>query len=134
MVALGCLGAWATVWRPGRVAAYAAVAFCAYGLQALVFAHFVGAVAQPLPVAQCVAIFASATLIGAASMVPAGLGVMEAALVLQLTQAGVAADSALAAALLSRLVTFWFGLLVGAGALLSLGFRPGTPVDAERPS
>ena len=116
--------AWARLWSPTRAPGFAAAALLAYGLQALVFAHFVAAVALPLPLPQCVAIYASATLIGAASMVPAGLGVMEAALALQLTQAGAAADAAVAVALLTRLSTLWFGLLLGALALLSIGAEP----------
>ncbi len=115
---------WARLWSPARLPGFAAAALLAYGLQALVFAHYVAVVALPLPVLQCVAIFASATLIGAASMVPAGLGVMEAALALQLTQAGASADAAVAVALLTRLSTLWFGLLLGALALLSLGAEP----------
>ncbi len=46
-------------------------------------------------------------------MVPAGLGVMEAALVLQLTLAGAAPDAAVAVALLTRLSTLWFGCCSG---------------------
>jgi uncharacterized membrane protein YbhN (UPF0104 family) len=116
---------WALAWRPSRVPLYVAVAAAAYGVQALVFVHFTSSIALPIAVAEGIAIFASATLIGAASMVPAGLGVMEASLVLQLVQAGAAQDEALAVALLTRLVTFWFGLGVGALALLSLGLQPG---------
>lgn len=116
---------WALAWHPGRVPLFVAVAVAAYGVQALVFVHFASSIAVPLPVAEGIAIFASATLIGAASMVPAGLGVMEASLVLQLVRAGAAEDAALAVALLTRLVTFWFGLGVGALALLSLGLWPG---------
>lgn len=127
--------AWAQLWAPHRVPGFAAAALLAYGLQALVFSQFVAAVALPLPVPQCVAIYASATLIGAASMVPAGLGVMEAALALQLTQAGAAADAAIAVALLTRVSTLWFGLLLGALALLSIGAEPAAagPESAREP-
>jgi uncharacterized protein (TIRG00374 family) len=95
----------------------------AYGLQAAVFAYYVEAVALSLPVWWCVAIFSSATLLGAVSMVPSGLGVMEAALVVQLTVAGAAPEAAVAAALLTRLSTLWVGVAIGSGALISLGFE-----------
>jgi uncharacterized protein (TIRG00374 family) len=65
------------------------------------------------------AIFASATLIGAASMIPAGLGAMEAALVYQLMAFGVGAPDAIAVAIATRVSTLWCGLLVGSIALLS---------------
>lgn len=117
---------WARLWSPASVPGLVAAALLAYGVQALVFAHFVAVVALPLPVLQCVAIYASATLIGAASMVPAGLGVMEAALALQLMQAGATADAAVAVALLTRLSTLWFGLLLGALSLLSLAIERAT--------
>ena len=122
---------WASLWAPRQVPVYVAAAVLAYGVQALVFAHFVAIVALPLPVLQCVAIFASATLIGAGSMVPAGLGVMEAALVLQLTLAGATPDAAIAVALLTRLATLWFGLLLGALALLSLARAPRATAGRE---
>jgi len=117
--------AWALVWTPGRVPLYVLAALLAYGVQGLVFAYFSAALALPLPALRFVAMFASATLLGAASMVPAGLGVMDAALVLQLTQAGASSDAALAVAFMTRLVTLWFGLLVGVLALLHLGWRKG---------
>src|SRR6185369_7551999 len=93
--------------------------FVAFGLQGVVFANFADLAGAPLSTAQCIAIFASATLIGAASMIPAGLGTMEAALVYQLVGFGVAAPDAIAMAIVTRVSTLWCGLLVGSIALLS---------------
>jgi uncharacterized protein (TIRG00374 family) len=66
-------------------------------------------------------IFSSATLAGAASFIPGGIGAMEIALVVMLGTHGVATANALAAALCLRAVTFWFGLLLGAGGLAVAG-------------
>ena len=71
------------------------------------------------------AIFSSATLIGAATLVPGGLGAMDSALVLQLQSRGVGLPEALAVALAARASTLWLSWLIGLGALLSfVGMRP----------
>ena len=57
---------------------FAAVA--AIGIQGLVFGAFVQTVAPQIGLLTCVAIFSSAALFGAASMIPGGLGAKEAAL------------------------------------------------------
>jgi len=111
--------AWTYVWSVPRLAVCAEVAFIAYGLQALVFVAYLHAAGVPLPPAHAVTIFASSTLIGAASMIPGGLGAMEAALVLQLLDAGVPRGSAVAATLATRASTLWFGMLLGSLMLLS---------------
>jgi uncharacterized membrane protein YbhN (UPF0104 family) len=112
--------AWVPIWTTPRALLCTACAFVAYGVQALVFAAYVAAAGTALPPAQCVAIFASATLIGAASMIPGGLGAMEASLVYQLVDAGVPRGSAVAAAIVTRASTLWFGLLLGSLMLLIL--------------
>ena len=117
---------WATVWTLPTLLSCIAAAVLAYGLQGLVFALYVHAVALPLAPAQCVVIFASATLLGAASGMPGGLGVMEAALVWQLQNAGVDTASAIAVTLLFRASTMWTALLLGAGCLASLARRETT--------
>lgn len=114
------LRCWAAVWTAATWPWCVAAALLAYGVQGLVFAAYVDAVAAPLPPARCVLIFASATLLGAASGVPGGLGVMEAALVWQLRQAGVDAADALAVTLLFRASTLWTALLLGSACLASL--------------
>jgi len=115
------LSAWAALWRPGRLAVFLGLAAVAYGLQGLMFSAFVMQVHEGLGVAACMAVFVNATLIGAASMVPGGLGTMDAALVLQLTSAGVSTEDALAAAIATRVSTLWFAWLLGIAALLSFG-------------
>ena len=114
------LSAWAQVWSMRRAPLYALAAFVAFGIQGLVFAGYVGMVAPQVDAAQCVAIYASSTLIGAASMIPGGLGAMEAAMVVQLGARGVAAPDAVAAVVVTRASTLWFGMILGATTLLGL--------------
>lgn len=112
------LESWAMVWQVPRVSAYSVVATVAYGTQALVFAWFCQLADTGLSTATCVLIFVQATLFGAASMIPAGLGAMEAALVIQMTEQGVGDGVALSLAISIRLVTLWLGMALGAIALL----------------
>jgi len=117
--------AWATVWSPVRVALCVGCAVAGYGLQALVFAWYVDAAGGQLPWPDALAIFASTTLLGAASLVPGGLGAMEAALILQLTEAGVERGAAVGAALSARISTLWFSVLLGATMLLTFSRQSG---------
>lgn len=102
------------LWRPRVATLSIAASLLAYGLQAAIFAGMVEQVAPHVANSTAFWIFAAATLAGAASFIPGGVGAMELALVLLLRQQGVEGASALAAALCLRAVTFWFGLLLGA--------------------
>ena len=97
---------------------FSVVAMLAYGTQALVFSWFCHVLGTGISIADCVLIFVQATLFGAASMIPGGLGAMEAALVFQLVEHGVSDSSAMSLAISIRLVTLWFGMLLGVFSLL----------------
>lgn len=115
--------AWAGLWTPWRSVAYALLAVAAFGMQAWVLALYVQALGADLSLAECLRIFAVAMLLGAASMVPGGLGATEAALVYQLVAAGMDMAAAVAAAIALRLSTLWFAILLGVIALLSFARR-----------
>jgi glycosyltransferase 2 family protein len=102
------------LWSPAVALVSIACSLLAYGLQGAIFAGMVGQVAPHVGAATALSIFAAATLAGAASFLPGGVGAMELALVLLLRHQGVDTASGLAAALCLRAVTFWFGLLLGA--------------------
>jgi uncharacterized membrane protein YbhN (UPF0104 family) len=106
------------VWRGARVVAYVAIAMLAYGIQGLVFAAYVERLWGGVPWSASLHIFATATLAGAASMIPGGLGAMELALIGQLALAGMPVTAATAAALAVRAVTLWFAILLGLLCLL----------------
>lgn len=122
--------AWARLWTWGAFVPYAAFAVVAYGVQALVFAWYVHALGASVSTLHCVVIFANAMLLGAASMVPGGLGATEAAIVFQLTAAGMPTTDAVAAAIVLRLSTLWFAMLLGLACLLSIN-RPERSTGAQ---
>lgn len=114
------LEAWAKVWSLPRVSAFSVVAMLAYGTQAMVFAWFCHILGIGVSVSDCVLIFVQATLFGAASMLPGGLGAMEAALVFQLLGRGVSDGIAVSLVISIRLETLWIGMLLGVLSLLFL--------------
>jgi uncharacterized membrane protein YbhN (UPF0104 family) len=114
---------WARVWSLPRVVLFSATASIAYGIQALVFAGLCRALGLDLPLLRAIEIFVSATLLGAASGLPGGLGAMEAALVVQLMSQGANSALAITAAIATRLVTLWWGVLLGLGSLLAVVAR-----------
>jgi glycosyltransferase 2 family protein len=105
------------LWQPRTALLSIAASLLAYGLQAAIFACMVAQVAPQVSFITSCWIFAAATLAGAASFIPGGIGAMELTLVVLLRQQGVDGASALAAALCLRAVTFWFGLVLGAAGL-----------------
>ena len=117
-VAVEAVGHWACIWTLPRAAAFTLIAAVAYGIQALVFASLCAALSVALPPAVALEIFVNATLFGAASMVPGGLGAMEASLVFQLMNHGADKADAVAIAIAIRCATLWCGVLIG---LISLG-------------
>ena len=100
-------------WRSAYAPAYALVAVAAYGGQSLVFGLYVQALWPGIDLLTAVYIFTIATLVGAASMIPGGLGATEATMIAMLMSRGVAPVEATAAAVAIRTVTLWFGILLG---------------------
>ncbi len=90
----------------------------AYGSQAHLYAWFCNVAEAGIPVADCVLIFVLATLFGAANMSPGGLGAMEASLVFRMIERGVDDSPAIFLAVAIRLVTLWFGMMMGGASLL----------------
>ena len=77
-----------------------------------------------LPVAEAVPVYAASTLIGAASLLPGGLGGTEGSMVVLLGRLDLPRDGASAATLLVRLCTLWFAFLLGVVSLLWLQRLP----------
>lgn len=123
---------WNRVWSLPHVLLFSAVATIAYGIQALVFAGLCRALGLELPLLRAIEIFVSATLLGAASGMPGGLGAMEAALVAQLMNQGGSNALSITAAIATRLVTLWFGVLIGLGSLLTVVARLKTLVASQK--
>lgn len=71
---------------------------------------------------QATFIYAAASLFGAVSMLPGGLGATEGGMALLLQQiVGVAREEAVASTLIVRLCTLWFAVLLGGIALIVFG-------------
>ncbi len=80
---------------------------------------------------QATFIYAAASLFGAVSMLPGGLGATEGGMALLLQQiVAVAREEAVAATLIVRLCTLWFAVLLGVIALLAFGV-PQTKNEAQ---
>jgi uncharacterized protein (TIRG00374 family) len=62
--------------------------------------------------------YSFATIVGAVSMLPGGLGVTEGSLTLMVIQKGLSENDALASTFIIRVVTLWFAVLVGAISIL----------------
>lgn len=80
---------------------------------------------------QATFIYAAASLLGAVSMLPGGLGATEGGMALLLGQiVRLARDDAVAATLIVRVCTLWFAVILGAMALMLIGFAP-TKMESE---
>jgi uncharacterized protein (TIRG00374 family) len=73
--------------------------------------------------------YSFATIVGALSMLPGGLGVTEGSLTLMLVQKGLTENDAFAATFIVRAVTLWFAVLVGAISVLFYQKRFGEIID-----
>jgi uncharacterized protein (TIRG00374 family) len=62
--------------------------------------------------------YSFATIVGALSMLPGGLGVTEGSLTLMVVEQGLSENDALASTFIVRVVTLWFAVLVGAVSVL----------------
>ena len=83
-----------------------------------------------LSLSEAVPVYAAATLVGAASLLPGGLGGTEGSMILFLSQLDLPRDGASSATLLVRLCTLWFAFLLG---LLSLLWLQRTSPQGKRP-
>jgi len=97
-----------------------ALGVIAWGAEGLGLYWLLASLDIHLPVLLVTGIYALAVLAGALSFIPGGLGSTEATLVLLLVGQGVDTATALAVALVCRLVTLWFAVLLGAIAMLWL--------------
>jgi uncharacterized protein (TIRG00374 family) len=99
--------------RPRRFAFGVAITCIAWGLQALALAYLLSRLGADFPLELTIFIFFFSTLVGAASMIPSGLGSYEATMIALLTLNGVDRAEAVAATLLLRFATLWSGVLLG---------------------
>jgi uncharacterized protein (TIRG00374 family) len=102
---------------PGRSIPAAILGFLAWSIQCLGYAATLAMLEIDLPWWLLFAIPPASMLIGAASMMPGGIGTTEAATVVLLTHSGVELDRALLAAIALRIGSIWFSVLLGFAAI-----------------
>ncbi len=100
-------------WRPRLIFVMLAIAMVAYGMQAAVFAMYASSLWPAMDTQLAFHYFLASTLFGAASMLPGGIGAMEASLIALLTHDGMPLALAVSATFAARAVTLWFGILIG---------------------
>ena len=123
------LGAGRTLLAPSALAWAVALSVVSWFFECLAFYLVLDGLGIPLTVRAATFLYAFASLAGAVSMLPGGLGVAEGSLTALLVALGTALPNAAAATVLIRTATLW--LAVGLGAVtLALAFR-GAPALAE---
>lgn len=113
------------MFRPGRLLLAVAISTVSWGGECLAFFLVLVGLGYPADahlLFVATSSLAIATLIGAISLLPGGIGAAElsvtALLILFLGSTRIDHETAATATLLIRFATFWFGILVGLGALL----------------
>ncbi|HEX5416525.1 MAG TPA: lysylphosphatidylglycerol synthase transmembrane domain-containing protein [Chloroflexota bacterium] len=101
------------VFRPAPVAQALALIVIGRIGDSLMLFGIVAALGYPVTIWHAMLILGSSGLIGGISLLPAGIGAVEAASVAIFVAAGVPAATGLAAILLTRVLTIWFWVAVG---------------------
>ncbi|MDF2763357.1 MAG: hypothetical protein K0S81_351 [Rhodospirillales bacterium] len=84
-----------------------------WGAECLAFSLLLDAMGAPIGIVAAAFVFAFAVAAGAATLLPGGLGGTEATMVALLASLGVDLGTALAATLVIRATTLWFGVALG---------------------
>lgn len=95
----------------------------AWGVQCFGYALTLKALGVDLPALLLFSIPPAAILIGAASLMPGGVGTTEAATIVLLSQFGTALDTAVLASIALRLGSIWFATILGFAAVALLELR-----------
>jgi uncharacterized protein (TIRG00374 family) len=98
-------------------------ALLAWGIVAGGFVYLQREITDVVPLSEAFSIYPLSMLIGAASMIPGGIGSTEGAIVFLLGGYDVALGSAVKIAVGIRLTTLWFGILIGFVSLGVLEWR-----------
>ncbi|WP_230470443.1 lysylphosphatidylglycerol synthase transmembrane domain-containing protein [Lujinxingia vulgaris] len=123
-----------TLLSPALLGSTTLLSALSWSLEGLAFWCILDALgAVELSLHKALFVYAISTLLGALSFLPGGLGLTEGSMVGALVLLGLFATSApaLAATYLIRLTTLWFGVGVGALALLTYERRPPADTPSE---
>jgi uncharacterized protein (TIRG00374 family) len=123
------LGAGRTLVAPAPLAWAILLSVVSWFFECLAFYLVLQGLRIDVSLGAATVLYAFASLAGAVSMLPGGLGVAEGSLTGLLVALGTALPDAAAATLLIRAATLWFAVALGAGTL-ALAFR-GSPAITE---
>lgn len=118
---------------PGVFLSAVLIGLMGWGLEGAGFHLTLVALGVDMPVLTAIGIYAAASLLGALSFMPGGIGGAEVVMTGLLVARGVDAPTAFAATLICRGATLWFAVLIGfvATLLVHAGGRPDPSVSAE---
>jgi glycosyltransferase 2 family protein len=106
--------------KPKSIATYAFLGVAAWGAQGIGFYSVVCIFAQNIDVFSAISTYCAGLFVGAASLIPGGIGVTEGSLAWLLQTQGLDQNSALLSALISRGCTLWLAVAIGCGALAAI--------------
>jgi uncharacterized protein (TIRG00374 family) len=112
--------AYSTIYRlltPRAVAVAGSVAFVSWTLQGLALYLVLMGMDMQLGVLETMFIFAFPSVLGIITQLPGGIGAEEGGMLALMLLAGLESGGSVAAILLYRILTLWFGLLMGVVAL-----------------
>lgn len=118
---------------PARLAPALLLGVLAWGVQCMGYALALLQLSIALPFSTLFAVSPAAMLVGAASMLPGGVGTTEGATVALLLKFGTAVDTAVVGAIGIRLGSIWFSTIIGFMAVLYLEWRTAFKAWPERP-
>jgi len=101
------------VCKPGTFILLVALALVSWALEGMVLFFGMLSLGYPVTIMQAIFIVNFATLIGAISMLPGGLFTAEASIMGILVLSQIPDNIAVAATLISRICTLWFGVFIG---------------------
>jgi uncharacterized membrane protein YbhN (UPF0104 family) len=99
--------------RPAPFAVGLGIAIVAWACEALAFHLILSGFGFTVPAATAFSVYGVSTLVGALSLLPGGVGGVEAAMLVLLNALGVAAAAAVAPVVLVRFSTLWLVSLLG---------------------
>lgn len=101
------------VCKPGTFILWVALAVVSWSLEGMVLFFAMLSLGYTVTIMQAIFIVSFATLVGAISMLPGGLFTAEASIMGLLVLSQIPDSIAVAATLVSRMCTIWFGVIVG---------------------
>ncbi len=108
------------VLTPKPIANYALLGCGAWAAQGLGFYYIVCLFTQDIEILNAISTYCAGLFIGAASLIPGGIGVTEGSLSWMLQTQGLDQNSAILSALISRGCTLWLAVAIGCCALAAI--------------